>query len=476
MSHFLLTATPIYGHVTPMVAIGHGLVERGHQVTVLTGRKYAGMVAGAGLGFRPLPAEIDYDDADLDAWLPGRQRLRGVAAGRHDILGLFVRPLPAQHRALQEALAAERYDAVVCEAAFLGALPLLGVPAEQRLPVVGVSVTPLALSSADCAPFGAGLQPDTTVHGLGRNWVISTILHRGPLRPVQAGLQAALRAVDAPAPEGNYFDQATRFDLTFQLATPGIEYPRRAMPPTVRFVGPLQLPVAPGLAAGVGPLPDRRTDGPGRRDGLPSWWGDLDGRRAVVHVTQGTMANADLSRLLVPTLRGLAREDVLVVASTGGRPLEQLVEQHGGPLPENVRVASFLPYDELLPRTSVMVTNGGFGGVQQALAYGVPLVVAGSTEDKPEVAARVAWSGAGLNLRSGTPGAGRVRRAVRRVLGSPTYRREAGRLQREIAELGDPVATVADVLTQLTESAEPSDLREDVTAGPAAGRTSAAAP
>jgi UDP:flavonoid glycosyltransferase YjiC (YdhE family) len=470
MSHFLLPATPIYGHVTPMVAIGRGLVERGHQVTLLTGRKYADTARTAGLGFRPLPAEADYDDAQLDAWLPGRSRLRGVAAGRHDILGLFVRPLPAQHRALQEALAQEHPDVVVCEAAFLGALPLLGVPAAQRLPVVGVSVTPLALSSPDCAPFGAGLQPDTTVHGLGRNWIISTVLHHGPLRPVQAGLRAALQAVGAPGPVGNYFDQATRFDLTFQLATPGIEYPRRAMPSSVRFVGPLQLPVAPGLLSDVGRPAGRRTDGPGRRDDLPSWWGDLDGRRAVVHVTQGTMANRDLSRLMVPTLRGLARDDVLVVASTGGRPVEQLVEQHGGPLPDNVRVASFLPYDELLPRTSVMVTNGGFGGVQQALAYGVPLVVAGSTEDKPEVAARVAWSGTGVNLRTGSPGPGRVRRAVRRVLASPSYRREAGRLQREIAELGDPVRTVAETLVQLAEGRSARrGAREDVVVGPVPG-------
>ena len=40
-----------------------------------------------------------------------------------------------------------------------------------------------------------------------------------------------------------------------------------------------------------------------------------------------------------------------------------------------------------------MVTNGGYGGVQQALANGVPLVVAGDSEDKPEVAARVAVVG-----------------------------------------------------------------------------------
>jgi UDP:flavonoid glycosyltransferase YjiC (YdhE family) len=442
MSHFLLPSSPIYGHVTPMVAIGRGLVERGHSATLLTGRKYAATARAAGLGFRALPPEADYDDARLEDWLPDRQRYRGVAAGRYDILGLFVRPLVAQHRALSRALTEDRYDAVVVEAAFLGALPLLGVPPERRLPVVGVSATPLALTSVDCAPFGAGLEPDRTVHGRGRNWIINTVLHHGPLRPVQTALEAALREAGAPPLEGNFFDQATRFDLTFQLAAPGMEYPRREMPATVRFVGPLRLAITPGA-----PL----RDGRGTSEEVPAWWGDLDGRRPVVHVTQGTMANVDLRRLMVPTIRALAHDDVLVLASTGGRPVEQLAQQYGGPLPGNVRVASFLPYEQLLPRTDVMVTNGGFGGVQQALAYGVPLVVAGSTEDKPEVAARVSWAGAGVNLRTGTPSGFRVRRAVRRVMGRPTYRREAARLQDQIARLGDPVATIVDSLSRIAE-------------------------
>jgi UDP:flavonoid glycosyltransferase YjiC (YdhE family) len=60
-----------------------------------------------------------------------------------------------------------------------------------------------------------------------------------------------------------------------------------------------------------------------------------------------------------------------------------------------------------------MVTNGGYGGIQFALAHGVPLVVAGETEEKPDIAARVAWSGAG-NLKTGTPSADAVKAAVRR--------------------------------------------------------------
>jgi len=434
MSHFLLPSTPIYGHVTPMLAVGRALLSHGHRVTVLTGRKYRFAAESAGCTFRPLPAEVDYDDTDLDAWLPGRNRRRGVAAGRHDIIGMFVRPLPAQHDALTEALGEDRYDAVICEAAFLGVLPLLlTAPATERIPVVGISATPLSLTSVDSATFGSGLEPGTSAHTRRRNRFINAVLHAGPLKPIQTALDAALAQVGAPPAVGTYFDQVTQFDVTFQLAVAGIEYPRRELPPTVRFVGPLPPESAPSQAR-------------------PSWWDDLDRELPVVHVTQGTMANADFTQLVVPTLLGLATEDVLVVASTGRRPTAELLAQLGGRLPGNARVAEFLPYNELLSRTDAVVSNGGFGGVQQALAHGLPLVVAGATEDKPEVAARVAWSGSGLNLRTGKPTPRQVRRAVRRVLTDPRFGAGAQRLQREIQRLPDPLAVIVETLETLTQA------------------------
>jgi UDP:flavonoid glycosyltransferase YjiC (YdhE family) len=67
----------------------------------------------------------------------------------------------------------------------------------------------------------------------------------------------------------------------------------------------------------------------------------------------------------------------LVVIQTGGRPLDTL------PLPGNARAATYLPYDEFLPRTTVHVTNGGYGGVQYALRYRVPIVATDGKEDKP---------------------------------------------------------------------------------------------
>lgn len=431
---FLLPCTPIYGHVTPMIAIGRRLLARGHRVRILTGGKYAPMVAAAGLEFLPLPHEVDYDDACLDDWLPGRAQLTGISRARHDIVGLFVRPLVAQHRALAAALAAQPADAVLSEAAFLGSLPLvLGQSSAHRIPVAAVSATPLSLTSVDCAPFGSGLDPGHSAHTRRRNRLIQAVLRFGPLRPLQAELNTALAQVGAPAAPGSYFDVAAMFDLTFQLSVPGLEYPRREMPPTMKFVGPMQPPVP-------------------RSPDLPRWWGDLNGSRPVVHVTQGTMANVDLGQLLVPTIDGLASDDVLVVATTGGRPVSNVLRRLGGRLATNARVAEFLPYAELLPRVDAVVTNGGFGGVQQALAYGLPLVVAGVSEDKLEVAARVAWAGAGINLYTAVPSPERIRRAVRRVLQQPRYHTAARGLQHQIADHGDPVEAVIEGLETLVSA------------------------
>ena len=176
----------------------------------------------------------------------------------------------------------------------------------------------------------------------------------------------------------------------------------------------------------------------------PAWWDELASGRPVVHVTQGTLDNADLGRLLLVTTRALAGDDVLVVATTGGPDPAPL--RRG--LPANVPLERFVPHDVLLPHVDVMVTNGGYGGVQQALAHGVPLVVAGDSEDKPEVAARVQWTGAGINLHTGRPSPAMVAHAVRRVLGRDSYRQRAEALQAEIAAT-DPLDAIGGVLAEL---------------------------
>jgi len=133
-----------------------------------------------------------------------------------------------------------------------------------------------------------------------------------------------------------------------------------------------------------------------------------------------------------------------VVATTGGRDVSQLKVT----LPMNTFVAEYIPHDLLLPKVDVMVTNGGYGAVQRALSMGKPLVVAGNTEDKPEVAARVAWTGAGVNLKTGDPTAHAVRAAVREVLNNDRYLRSARSLEAAFARR-DGVAEIAALVDEV---------------------------
>jgi UDP:flavonoid glycosyltransferase YjiC (YdhE family) len=115
-----------------------------------------------------------------------------------------------------------------------------------------------------------------------------------------------------------------------------------------------------------------------------------------------------------------------------------------------VRVERFMPYDHLLRAAHVMVTNGGFGAVHHALRHGLPLVVSGTTEDKVEVNARVAWSGAGVDLRRQRPDPEAIRAAVMHVLDDRAqFRRAAAHLARAI-ERTDAVASVLAIADELT--------------------------
>lgn len=429
MGQYLLAATPLPGHVLPMLRIGQDLVRRGHRVRMLTGARFADAARTAGLGFIPLPqsgvAEGQAAGTPLHP-VPMPRVLRRYLRGRADMRSLFITPLTTQHQALTAALAADdaaSADAVLVDVGFTGVLPLL-LATRPRPPVLAFGVVPLMLSSADTAPFGMARRPaPDPADYRAMNWVVHRLLFGG----IQARVNRVLRELSAGPMPVFLSDWPKMADRLIQLTVPALEYPRRDMPHTVIFAGPaLPSPL---------PAPD-----------LPGWWPQLAGRR-VVHVTQGTWDNADLGRLVAPSIRGLAGDDVLVVVSTGGRPASAVP----GPVPANVRIAEFLPYDTLLPLVDVMVTNGGYGGVQHALAHGVPLVVAGDTADKPEVAARVAYSGSGIDLHTGTPTAGAIAAAVHAVLSDSAYRWHADRLRRDIGA-ARPLDTITGMLAALTHA------------------------
>ena len=435
MSSIIIAGFPAQGHVTPLLAVAENFIKRGDEVRFITGSLFADKVAATGATYVPLPAEADFDDQPLAERYPERAKLKGLKAGVFDVEHVFARPAKSQYETIVAALAAKPADVVIAESVFVGASFLLQRPRSARPAVVMCGVIPLSITSRDTAPFGLGLPP-ARVLNRPRNAALAVIIRR-VMQQANRTLNALHCEVHGSDIPWTFIDWGRHADALVQFTVRSFEYSRSDEPSTVSFVGPLCAT--------------------GSRASLPEWWSDLDGTRPVIHVTQGTVANTDYDQVIAPALRALADDDVLVVITTGGRSVSTLA-----PLPPNARAATYLPYDELLPRTSVFVTNGGYGGVQHALRYGVPIVATGGKEDKPEVGARIAWSGVGRRIRSERPTPRALRRDILAVLNQPRYRQAARRVAADMAA-APGFAGLADIVDRLVGTASPTQSVADNT-------------
>jgi MGT family glycosyltransferase len=421
MARFLLTTEALEGHFNPTRAIVRELVRRGHEVVWMTGATFEAKVAAAGARFVPLPPKIDLSIRGVFETFPVLKGRRGAEQGLVYQYVFLDKAAPTVE-ALDAVLADFPADVLVGDNVQFGAY----FTAERRgLPSAMISVLPLMVPSRDTAPAGFGLPPDRRLRArLKHRWI--ELAGRRYVRDVERHATGVRHRLGLPPFAGPYFRAVFELpDLILQLTAPAFEYPRSDAPAALRFVGPVMLHKDPAFVP-------------------PAWWPELDAARAagrpVVLVNQGTLST-DVDDLIVNAVEGLKEMDALVVAVS-------VAPGEAGPLPANVRAEPYVPFAHLLPHVDVVVTNGGYGATQLALAHGIPLVVAGDTDDKMEVAARVAWTGAGLNLRTHRPAPEAVRAAVAEVLADPAYRASARRLADAFARYDAPTQA-ADLLETL---------------------------
>ncbi|WP_458098183.1 glycosyltransferase [Roseomonas sp. WA12] len=414
----LFASTPILGCLNPLLAVARHCLARGDEVVVVTATVLRAPVHAAGARFLPLAEAADLDYTRLHEIVPECGLLPpGPGKMRCQFEHLFLDMMLPQAATLQQAIAQERPDLIVVDNLFFGAMPLMLNEHASRPPIVVLGITPMTLDRPDGSPVMLGLPPTSNRVERARYAAIAAEVKTTFLRPVQSYANALLAGAGLPPlPCSVLHSHHTMADIYLQLTVPGFEYDYGALPPQIRFVGALPVP---------------RVELP-----RPGWWEEVgaDGRRIVL-VTQGTVANHDFGQLVQPALKALHdHDDFLVLVSTGGRPIESI----RGPIPRNARLAKFFDFGALLPKVDVLVTNGGYGTVSLALRAGVPVVAAGCAEDKAEVGARVAWSGAGVEIPSQAPDALALRSAINRVLSWGAYRTHARALASEFAAFDTP--------------------------------------
>lgn len=420
MTRVLLATMPAAGHVGPLIPVARELVRRAHDVAWYTGSGYRDKVEATGAAFFDHVHAPNRDPGQLDVEFPQRAKLKGIAKFKFDLREVFIAAVPGQVADLENLLDEVRPDVIVAEPGTAAAAKVI----EQRhgIPWATCGISAFAMRSVDTAPFGLGLAPARSPLGRARNRALHALIYRTVYRAADRDYHAMRTRLDMGPAEGGLFDTPLSPYLYIQPTVPSFEYPRRDLAPQVHFVGPL-LPPAP---AEFDP---------------PAWWDEMFADpRPIVLVTQGTVAT-DPQELLLPALEALRGEPVQVIAVTGGPDPADLPA-----VPANARIERFIPFAALMPHVSAMVTNGGYGGLHFALAHGVPLVVAGASEEKPELVTRVNWSGAGIGMRTQRPRPPKLRAAVRRVLFEPRYAARAVALQAEMARYDGPARAAALVL------------------------------
>ncbi|MFD6966826.1 glycosyltransferase [Streptomyces sp. NPDC059949] len=386
----LFTVPPLAGHVNPTVAVGAELAARGHEVA------WTGPAAALA---RLLPAQARILPAGEDVGggysaLHERWRdLRGVGALRFLWEEALVPLARAMVPGVTRAVRAFGPDVLVADQQALAG-PLVA----RRLGV------PWATSASTSAEL---TRPFADFPKVGE-WVAGQI----------SGLLAEYGAAGDPGGWDPRFSER----LVLVFSTPELVGSAGDFLPHHAFVGP---------AFGARPP----------SPGFP--WQRLDPARRRVLVSLGTLnqeAGARFYGAVLGAAERLAEEVQFVLAAPAA-----LI----GAAPDHVLLQESVPQLELLPHLDAVVCHAGHNTVCEALAHGLPLVVAPIRDDQPIVARQVVEAGAGIRVRFGRTRAEELRDALTAVLDEPGPRRAARRIQASFAAAGG-AAAAADRLEKLS--------------------------
>ena len=129
-------------------------------------------------------------------------------------------------------------------------------------------------------------------------------------------------------------------------------------------------------------------------------------RRPCVLVSMGTV-NADASARFYATTIAALRDQAFQVILVAPAELDA---------PANFLIRSYVPQLALLPHVDAVVCHGGHNTTCEALANGLPLVIAPIKDDQPIVADQVVAAGAGLRVKFGRIQPPELLAAVTRVM------------------------------------------------------------
>ena len=410
--HFVGIGAGSAGDVLPILLTAQELKARGHEVQLITAPEFRDRVESAGVDFIAGGSQAQFDEVigDPQVWHPRRAM---------ETLWRHIGPLWAQAYGVLERLVRPGGESLV----FGGGLALQMRLAQEKLGVKAVTMhlAPAGLLSAHDPPSmpllsWLGMLPAAVVAGLlsviERRLVDPMILpdlnrFRGSLGLQPLESRVVSRWMNSP--DG----VVCAFPAWF--AAPQPDWP----PHTVCTTFPLQrspeetrLPEALDAFLDSGAPPLLFTPGSGMAHGR------------------------EFFLKAVETSQALGMRAVLVTP---------YVAQLPDRLPETVMHSHYVPFDLLVPRTSLLVHHGGIGTSAQALAAARPQVITPFAYDQPDNARRLKRLGVAASV-SPAASARLWTDAVSGLLGNDRVQQRCLALSARLHEEGSGAARIADHL------------------------------
>ncbi|KAF3043717.1 hypothetical protein E8E12_008378 [Didymella heteroderae] len=424
-----------------ITTIAEGLVRLGYPVHFLTGPDFKDHIESVGATY--VPIEGKGPGLMAPEHMEKFFALQGAELEIFAFNTIFIDTIPAQHRTLQRTFTHIRSQyghgqplIYLFDCSFAGLAPVLhGAPGIRPHAAIAIGVAPYPGASNDTFPFQSGRHPDTSAASKQIHFEAQQAQYNAyPDREWNQHMREVMGEMGASLQAASLYDLfASAGDAYLQYGVPEFEYPRSDLREGLRFVG---APVAIGIAERA----------------LPEWWDDvLQARKegkTVVAVTPSSVV-FDNNVLIVPALQALEhRDDVFVVATL----VNSDVEQVGFDIPRNARVARFIPLDLALPHVDMLITNGGYGTVQQAVRVGVPMIVSGVGQDKTHTGGIINYVGNGIYEAVHQTDKEMLSRAFDEMMRNDSYRLKSEALAKEYKKYNAVEIADAEIQRALKEA------------------------
>lgn len=386
MAKILFFNIPAYGHVNPTLPIVTELVQRGHQVLYHNSDTFEQAIKGTGAEFRPYP-----NSGTLEADFA--KRVNNLVNVSVFILEESLRLLPFS----LEQIEREKPDLVIFDS-----IALWGMQATRLKNVC---------SAASISTFIHEGVPGMI------KWRDYLHIFRQAFNklPFLQRLRRQLIKTYGPDifPDKSIFPCKGNFNIVytsreFQADTPFID-------DSFHFIGPSILATT-----------RKETEFP---------WQRLDPGRTKIYLSLGTLYHNNIEFYL-KVFKAFSDHPAQFILSVG----HQTDMDDLGLVPDNFIIQSSVPQLELLQKVDLFITHGGMNSVNEALNFGVPLVVVPQQLEQVLNGRQVARQGAGVVIADRPPyghlDASVLRHSADKILAGPTYRLHAERLSRSFHEAG----------------------------------------